>query len=134
MSGNYGVSIGGECGNYGWVKSGGVGPLSQGVSVVLASLLDRSIGSISWGWVKSTLGNKSILELCPGVLVHLLDFMYFCLNLYAVVQAYKQVVAQLGVIRVRVARVRTGHRRDITVVIGIKLGFRSETSCLLCAV
>ena len=51
-----GASIGGECSEYGWVKSGGVAPLSWGVSAVLASALEISVGLSLLVWVNIYLG------------------------------------------------------------------------------
>ena len=39
-----GASIGGYCGEGGWVKSGGIDPFSWGGSSGFASLLARSVG------------------------------------------------------------------------------------------
>ena len=46
--GYYGSSTGGDFGEDGWVRSGGVTPLSCGVSVGVVSTPTRSIGSSSW--------------------------------------------------------------------------------------
>ena len=48
MPGDSGVSIWGECGGDGWVKSGGVAPLSWGFSVVLDSSMASYIGWSLW--------------------------------------------------------------------------------------
>ena len=55
-SGDSGVSNGGGCSEYVWVESGDVASLYKGFLDWLASLLTSSVGSILWGWVKSSLG------------------------------------------------------------------------------
>ena len=56
------ASTGGEIGGDGWVRSGSVTPLSCRVLVGMVSTLARSIGSSSWGWVKSALGVEKYLS------------------------------------------------------------------------
>ena len=56
----YRESTGGEFGGNGWVRSGDVKPLSSTVLVGVISAPTRSIGSILWGWVKSSLGVENI--------------------------------------------------------------------------
>ena len=51
----YLLSIGGEDGEYVWVASGGVEPLSRFFPAGLASLLSSSIKSISLVWVMNSL-------------------------------------------------------------------------------
>ena len=52
----YKASTRGDFGGDGWVRSGGVTPLSRGVLIRVVSAPASHIGSSSWGWMKISLG------------------------------------------------------------------------------
>ena len=58
-----GTSTGGEFGGDVWVRSGEVMPFSCGVSVRVVSAPASFVGSISWSWLKSSLGVEKSKQL-----------------------------------------------------------------------
>ena len=59
-----GAYTGGKFGVDGWVSSSGVMPLSCGFLFRVVSVPAISIGLISWGWVKISLGVETLRALC----------------------------------------------------------------------